>query len=323
MQGDSDGPPPVRAIEEMQQTILDHVRVQYAIPVADDLLGAEEILANALRDVLPPEQIGDVLAAAQRAAWAKCATGWIPAQKALNLIEQFGNFPLRKVQPTIGFVGGVDYAGQRDFYVERALEDGVDYVFSQDWDVLATADAFPSLLMCEQDIIGGVYFTKRLPSAPLIGLGADKQFFTAWYPREKQFSQWECELVGAGCLLVKADVFRNIEPPWFHDATGYIDGRGYTYTDDVHFCKKALAAGYKIHANTAVVCDHFDIHTGIVYGFDEETRKPAVRKLGLAEWKDPVPTERSLEEGRALMEAEPDGSDHAVDFEGKATETAC
>lgn len=52
----------------------------------------------------------------------------------------------------------------------------------------------------------------------------------------------EVDALGFGCTLIKADVFRSIEKPWFampFDGTKLVG-------EDVFFCKKARDAGFKI-----------------------------------------------------------------------------
>ena len=60
-----------------------------------------------------------------------------------------------------------------------------------------------------------------------------------------------------GCTLIKVDVFKKIEMPWFV-TTGQL-------TQDSFFSQKARDAGYTLWCDTSIRCDHIDRDTGIVY----------------------------------------------------------
>ncbi len=59
-----------------------------------------------------------------------------------------------------------------------------------------------------------------------------------------------CDAVGFGCVLIKREVFESISYPWF-EADPETGG-----AEDFDFCEKARAAGYEIHADMTVQCDH-------------------------------------------------------------------
>ena len=57
---------------------------------------------------------------------------------------------------------------------------------------------------------------------------------------------------GAAGLLVKRHVFEAIEPPWFEAGTGITARVG----EDINFCRKARAAGFKIFCDLDAVLGH-------------------------------------------------------------------
>ena len=135
----------------------------------------------------------------------------------------------------------------------------------------------------------------------------DEPMFTGWY--DDPYACWEAEMVGAGCLLVKTEVFKHIDPPWFLD-TGEIqpDATPLQTTDDCYFLAKAKEAGYKAWCYTGVTADHVDYTNGIVYGFewvsDGEGKRlhghPAWRKLNDVVWHSwaaPVKTREDIANG--------------------------
>ncbi len=287
-------------------------RRAHAVDVSFQLVMPEEfpLLNPVVRSVLTRElgvkEADRIANLIKEEGGTRCAGGWLPTDVALNLTNQIATLPLATMQAMVQTASGPERGPQRDSLVKDALEKDVEYIFIQDSDVLQPANAFAMLkgVMDEHslDICAGVYFTKTSPCQPLIGIGPDLPFWDGWY--EDRWKVWECTLVGNGCLLVRSDVFRNIEPPWFLDvAELHPDAPPTSMTDDAHFCRKAMDAGYKIHCYTGVTCGHLDIHKGVVYGFDPEKKRPAWRRLR-GTWQpfvgDVVPLEEGGDNGNAL-----------------------
>lgn len=66
----------------------------------------------------------------------------------------------------------------------------------------------------------------------------------------------EVDWVGMGFLLVKAEVFYNIDYPWFVSETIKIDNYQDTTSEDVGWCRKVKAAGYPILLDPSVKVGH-------------------------------------------------------------------
>lgn len=131
------------------------------------------------------------------------------------------------------------------------------------------------------DVVGGLYWTKGTPSAPLI-YGDPKQVETKTNkPTSGMFKvrmDWkdgdlvECNGMGMGFTLFKTEIFKDkrIEKPWFKTAQGI--GEGPTgepgmagYTQDLFFFQKARALGYKVAVDTRVKVGHLSFADGIIY----------------------------------------------------------
>ena len=71
---------------------------------------------------------------------------------------------------------------------------------------------------------------------------------------------FECTSIGTGCMLIKTEVFEQIERPWFKtvDKIDSEDGPGVQMNDDMYFCQKVREAGFKILADANVICTHWD-----------------------------------------------------------------
>jgi hypothetical protein len=156
-----------------------------------------------------------------------------------------------------------------------AIENGFDYVFMLDSDVVPPREAIEELLKCDKDIVSGLYWNNFMSS------GLMKWLPVAWMPiTEEEFEiiRQKMNFVGAssfkdlqrhmtsgeaesgelfevlcpsaGCMLVSKVVFENIrygvpEAP-----------NGQTGTDDIYFIKKARESGFIPYCYTKVACEH-------------------------------------------------------------------
>lgn len=69
-------------------------------------------------------------------------------------------------------------------------------------------------------------------------------------------------MLGTGCMMIKRDVFNNVEYPWFETELKKSDSMG-TWgfsTEDTYFCEKAQDAGYHVHLDTRIRSPHYFQH---------------------------------------------------------------
>lgn len=162
------------------------------------------------------------------------------------------------------FVRGYDCATARNRIAQQTLDEKVDYVLMVDNDVVLPHDALINLLDDPKDVCLG-YYKHR---------GKGKQFdnktcvcrlgeynFTDMYTAQeldalKKQGQYKVQIHGGGmgCALIKADVFRRTEYPWY-DWVNYKDKHG-LLSEDLYFCKKCGQANIPIYVDTRVGCGH-------------------------------------------------------------------
>jgi hypothetical protein len=69
-----------------------------------------------------------------------------------------------------------------------------------------------------------------------------------------------CVAVGAGCILINVDVFRNLPGPWFIRWAGQIPGTNVYASgvggEDVGFCHYAGQNGHTIYGDASIFCVH-------------------------------------------------------------------
>lgn len=181
----------------------------------------------------------------------------------INLASQ--QYPMSMA---IDYASPVDTEGKevglvRNAIASYALNANAKYIWMVDDDVLPPQFAVQRLLHAMQNrpevmACGGIYYSKQDVPAPVVFADDGTGPFYNWKPGEV----FEVPgFIGTGCLLIRTEVFQRLETPWFET----IDTAGKDkVTDDAFFCRKVIAAGYKILGHGGVICGHFNHQTGKV-----------------------------------------------------------
>lgn len=125
-----------------------------------------------------------------------------------------------------------------------------DYLFAVDHDMVFPKDTLKKLLSYDLDIVSGVY-RQRFEEQILEVYDLNYMNLPAQYLDGKLY---EVGGVGFGCVLVKKHVFEAVGYPQFvyHQALNHKE----TVSEDVDFCRKARAKGFKVWVDTSILCDH-------------------------------------------------------------------
>jgi len=164
-----------------------------------------------------------------------------------------------------------DRAANRQTIAEAAVKGGASYLFFLDDDTVcpnftllklhSEIEKDPTIMVC-----GGIYCTKQEIPAPIVFKKLGGGPFYNW----KTGDVFECAGLGAGCMLIKTEVFQHLEKPWFfephsapEDRVSDINGEDVPLaheggTDDLYFCDKVSKAGFKIMAHGGVLPIHLD-----------------------------------------------------------------
>lgn len=150
----------------------------------------------------------------------------------------------------------------RNRLVMAALEGNYDSIFFLDDDVLLPPLGLCHLWSRNLDIVSGLYMRRHEPIRPLMMMDTVEE----GEPAIRAVMEFPVNAlmnvgyVGAGCLLIKTDVFRKVEKPWFKWMLSDENVPVYErLPEDLYFCKAARSAGYKIHMDTGVRCLHVGI----------------------------------------------------------------
>ena len=141
--------------------------------------------------------------------------------------------------------------------VLQAIREGATHLMCIEDDTFPPLDAIERLLAHDKDIVCG-WYPKRQPGArvgvPIVLENGKRK--TLDNP-DATNGLVELYTVPMGCTLIKTDVFKHIEMPWFV-TTGQL-------TQDSFFSQKARDAGYTLWCDTSIRCEHRDRETGVVY----------------------------------------------------------
>jgi hypothetical protein len=122
---------------------------------------------------------------------------------------------------------------------ERLLLMGDDHSFNSDF--------LLRLLDHDLDIVAGLCLSRRPPFMPVARVDG------APLVLEGEPRLLEVDETGTAGMLIKREVFEALEFPYFSNV--YRED-GSLLSDDLYFCRKARAAGFKIHVDTSVLLGH-------------------------------------------------------------------
>lgn len=150
------------------------------------------------------------------------------------------NFPEHEVG--ISTKLGTLIVNQRQDLAKEAILAGSDYLLFLDADMRFPETTLARLLARDKDIVACNYPTRRVPPKPTA--------FKSHHPTIRLYTDEDstgCEevaAVGAGVMLIKVDVFKNMDLPLFDVVWDeyHLNFMG----EDLYFCKKAREAGYTV-----------------------------------------------------------------------------
>ncbi len=162
-------------------------------------------------------------------------------------------------QFSISTVGDVFIAYAREQMATIAMDNGFDYLFMIDDDMLGPADLFERLVIHDVDIVAPLAFTRISPHKPVIyniAEGYDKVTQTHYYTnyaveRYPKNQLVQCDAVGFGAVLIKVDVMKKLkkkDQPLMMSTCGS--------GEDIFFCHKAIRAGFRVFSDTATQLAH-------------------------------------------------------------------
>jgi len=160
------------------------------------------------------------------------------AQSLMELIA-YSDYEFKIIVSTRGY----NTAENGNWITAKAVNAGCDYIFRVDDDMIYPKDTLDRLLEANKDVIGGLYYTKYEQQEPVME-----------YLDGKEEGLFKCKAMGGGLLLIKCDVFKKIEQPWY----------GYHWTkhgavamsNDWFLCENIRIAGFDIWCDSTITAGH-------------------------------------------------------------------
>jgi FkbM family methyltransferase len=173
----------------------------------------------------------------------------------------------------------------RNLIADWVIRGNYDYLFSVDSDIAFSTDTLKKMLSHDVDMVSGIYI-QRIPNTHTIEImrktptGGVAHIDFADIVGQGLVPIDGC---GFGCVLIKSEVFKAIPYPHFVYKSA-IDHAN-TYSEDVYFCTQARDHGFKIWADTSIICDHigswtFKVDQTIAPKKVENSTQARLRELG-------------------------------------------
>ena len=139
----------------------------------------------------------------------------------------------------------------RNLIADWVIKGGYDYLFSVDSDVTFDNQVLQKFINHDVDVVSGIYRQRK--DEQILEVYGEHGGNLSWadISDKKLLKIGGC---GFGCVLVKREVFEGVGQPAFeyHVALDHKD----TISEDWDFCAKARDKGFKVWADTDVVCGH-------------------------------------------------------------------
>ncbi len=188
-----------------------------------------------------------------------------------------------KIMSMVKIVSTFPMDANRNEFAKNAIEAGVDYLLWLDMDQTFPADAITNLfevISDERPIVGGMYYLKKEPYAPVLGRYVDweesslphKEYYEqkgyvhsdgrplmSWRPITffDKTNPFQVDVIGLGCVLMKTSVFKDLTYPYFSYTQDPRPGQEYRQMDEVMpFCAQLKKLNIPIWIDPRVQCGH-------------------------------------------------------------------
>lgn len=154
---------------------------------------------------------------------------------------------------TISLVGSLT-ALARNSIVEMAKSNGhFTHLLFLDTDMTFPSDTIKKLISHDKDIVSGLYFERYAPYRPMLRKRFEDGYSLVDYT---QSNLVKCDALGAGCLLIKMEVFEKLSKPYFEYRLTQTGIKETFLSEDIVFCERARDAGFEIWCDTTIRCGH-------------------------------------------------------------------
>jgi hypothetical protein len=144
---------------------------------------------------------------------------------------------------------GTLLSAQRQDLARDAIDAGCTHTMWLDSDMRFPKDTIIRLLARDESIVCGNYAKRRFPTEPIAVKkrvdGDDVKFVNRVYTEDDSTGLVEVDYCGMGVMLVKTEVYKSMEYPWF--AIPWVPAAEDYIGEDVWFCRRAAEKGHKTY----------------------------------------------------------------------------
>lgn len=148
----------------------------------------------------------------------------------------------------------------RNLIADWVVKGPYDYLLSVDYDISFPSDTLTKLLAHDKEIVSAIYRQRFFDHQTIELFENNNHGGYTHIPWEKIKGKGLVEVgaCGFGCVLVKKEVMVKIGYPQFlyKSAVDHKD----TFSEDLFFAKRAQQEGFKLYADTSILCDHTGSH---------------------------------------------------------------
>lgn len=141
---------------------------------------------------------------------------------------------------------GYTIAENRNWIGAQAAQNGSDYLFMVDDDMIFTPDTLEQLLKNNKDICGVAFHPRTYKM--------DKKTLHETHYDRAQGGLQETDAVGTGIILIKMEVLLETKRPWFDFE--YFDNGCVKKGEDWYFCHKAREFGFETWFDSTIKVGH-------------------------------------------------------------------
>ena len=177
-----------------------------------------------------------------------CLNSMVNVNTSISLVKIVANlnFPRH-----VSFVKNTLLHVARMYNVLEAQKFNSTHLLFLDTDMKVEGDVVQKLMAHNKDVVGVNYNQRSLPLLSTVRM-RDKQSGDYMVVTSTPDELFECDALGAGCMLIKMSVFDIIEEPWFFYKYSKTKPTG----EDVWFCEQVKKAGLHVWCDPTIKVGH-------------------------------------------------------------------
>jgi GT2 family glycosyltransferase len=173
-------------------------------------------------------------------------TGYVPPQAAYSLPAMACYARSKGIEVDMLPIGLSLIYTAREKAAEAFLDGDYDALLFIDSDMQVPIGLLAKLIEADKDIVSALAFKRFPPYEPCIFKKCDREGTEFWLDYPKGLI--EIQGVGMASTLIKRKVFETVPKPWFFPEP--------KIGEDLAFCIRVREAGFKIYADTELICGH-------------------------------------------------------------------